>query len=212
MKKVVFLLLALAILFGCTNLSAEDIARSDPNVQNFLESYPDAQISFSTYTPKNIDKLTDTFPGCIIPPNEEYYLVTVNDNDSKVNLKILYHKSSAATICGIQEGKTTSSNNNTQLNIKTQNNVKENCEEDWVCEEWDTCEQGQSSRTCTDENDCGTEKDKPDETKDCCSVLCSEWEDNCEDKGIEIRACEFRNCDDDFINDYEIVRTCEVDQ
>jgi len=49
------------------------------------------------------------------------------------------------------------------------------CTEDWTCGTWSSCNPGsQQTRTCTDNNMCGTEDDKPDETRGCtpsCSTL-----------------------------------------
>jgi hypothetical protein len=39
------------------------------------------------------------------------------------------------------------------------------CEENWTCSEWGNCSSGVCSRTCTDENNCGTELDKPPENQ-----------------------------------------------
>lgn len=41
------------------------------------------------------------------------------------------------------------------------------CTEDWVCSDWSSCSEGQQTRVCTDQNSCGTENDKPDESQTC---------------------------------------------
>lgn len=41
------------------------------------------------------------------------------------------------------------------------------CEESWACSEWSECSEGFQTRTCTDENECGTEEDKPPESQPC---------------------------------------------
>ena len=41
------------------------------------------------------------------------------------------------------------------------------CNESWVCTSWSTCINGIQTRTCTDQNNCGTEKDKPDTNRSC---------------------------------------------
>ncbi len=41
------------------------------------------------------------------------------------------------------------------------------CTEDWTCTEWSSCENNKQIRTCTDQNDCGTEKNKPTESQIC---------------------------------------------
>jgi hypothetical protein len=46
------------------------------------------------------------------------------------------------------------------------------CDEDWACTEWSACEGSQQTRSCTDQNQCGTEDNKPIETQPCslCNV------------------------------------------
>lgn len=42
------------------------------------------------------------------------------------------------------------------------------CEEDWACTGWSACQpDGIQTRTCTDDNDCGTTESKPIETQSC---------------------------------------------
>ncbi len=41
------------------------------------------------------------------------------------------------------------------------------CEESWTCSEWSGCSGGTQTRTCTDDNECGTEEDKPPENQAC---------------------------------------------
>ncbi|MFH1597561.1 MAG: putative glycoside hydrolase [Patescibacteria group bacterium] len=48
--------------------------------------------------------------------------------------------------------------------------LKPACEEDWQCTDWSDCEDSQQTRTCTDLNVCGTEIDKPEETRYCDSI------------------------------------------
>ena len=43
------------------------------------------------------------------------------------------------------------------------------CTESWVCGDWSTCSSGTQSRTCTDENTCGSITLKPGETQSCSS-------------------------------------------
>jgi hypothetical protein len=43
----------------------------------------------------------------------------------------------------------------------------EECEEDWLCTEWSECIEGQQTRACTDQNACGTEDNRPEETQTC---------------------------------------------
>jgi len=41
------------------------------------------------------------------------------------------------------------------------------CEEDWTCTEWSECTEEQQTRTCSDQNECGTEENMPEETRTC---------------------------------------------
>lgn len=41
------------------------------------------------------------------------------------------------------------------------------CIENWVCGGWSDCVEGQQTRTCTDENNCGTEEDRPADIQSC---------------------------------------------
>ena len=42
-----------------------------------------------------------------------------------------------------------------------------NCTPNWLCSAWGECEDGVEERTCVDENNCGTEEDKPQEKQEC---------------------------------------------
>ena len=47
----------------------------------------------------------------------------------------------------------------------------ETCKEEWSCTEWSECkEDGTQTRTCTDENECGTELYRPFESQPCTTV------------------------------------------
>lgn len=72
--------------------------------------------------------------------------------------------------------------------------ISEACVENWDCTEWSECEDEEETRTCTDLNECGTEKDKPAEVQECETVLsCFEQEgDYCGEREI---------CDGDIIDD-----------
>ena len=41
------------------------------------------------------------------------------------------------------------------------------CTPNWLCSAWGECEDGAEERTCVDENNCGTEEDKPQEKQEC---------------------------------------------
>jgi len=44
------------------------------------------------------------------------------------------------------------------------------CRERWTCTEWSACEKGIQTRTCTEENNCGTDLYKPFESQPCTTV------------------------------------------
>ncbi len=48
------------------------------------------------------------------------------------------------------------------------------CEETWVCSEWNDCTEGMEERECTDLNSCGSENNKPNESRECfsCDIEC----------------------------------------
>ena len=43
----------------------------------------------------------------------------------------------------------------------------EECTESWQCSEWSECVDSQQTRTCIDENECGTTENKPEEIQSC---------------------------------------------
>jgi len=45
--------------------------------------------------------------------------------------------------------------------------LAQDCEEQWVCKDWSRCKDGTRTRTCTDNNECGTDLYKPFETEPC---------------------------------------------
>lgn len=49
----------------------------------------------------------------------------------------------------------------------TNSGVKQQCQEDWTCTSWTTCSGSQQTRTCTDNNACGTTHNQPVEVKSC---------------------------------------------
>lgn len=56
---------------------------------------------------------------------------------------------------------------------------KKECKEDWSCSEWYSCVKGIQARTCIDVNHCGTEYNKPKETRPCAPCIekwqCGDW-------------------------------------
>jgi len=67
-----------------------------------------------------------------------------------------------------------------------ENSRKSNCRESWSCTEWNECsEDGIISRTCTDENDCGTTNEKPVEVQ-LCNYVPSEEGTSKEEDNVKI--------------------------
>ncbi len=66
-------------------------------------------------------------------------------------------------------------NQETTATIEVEKNVfleialvaEEQCEETWICTNWTECLNSTQSRTCIDNNSCGTEESKPSETQEC---------------------------------------------
>ncbi|MBN2043259.1 MAG: lamin tail domain-containing protein, partial [Candidatus Aenigmarchaeota archaeon] len=56
---------------------------------------------------------------------------------------------------------------------------KGQCEESWVCSGWGDCTDGTEERECTDLNSCGSEKNKPEESRECflCNITCGTCEE-----------------------------------
>lgn len=53
------------------------------------------------------------------------------------------------------------------------------CTENWTCSSWGSCSNNQQTRTCTDNNNCGTTINKPITTQNCVSSVSSQQ--NCTD-------------------------------
>ncbi|MGM5487745.1 MAG: MopE-related protein, partial [Nanobdellota archaeon] len=79
------------------------------------------------------------------------------------------------------------------------------CSEDWVCSEWSQCSDGQQTRTCSDQNECGTEQNKPITTQACQS--CDDGVQNQGEEGIDCggpcEPCTQPTCSDDIQNQGE---------
>ena len=93
------------------------------------------------------------------------------------------------------------------------------CEENWVCSGWTECSpDGIQTRTCTDQNECGTFESKPIETKSCeytkpvkpeCleNWVCSGWTE-CSPDGIQTRTCMDMNACGTEVNKPAGTRVC----
>jgi PGF-pre-PGF domain-containing protein len=86
------------------------------------------------------------------------------------------------------------------------------CQESWTCGDWSSCVNNLQTRTCTDENACGTTNDKPATSQSCQSCqeswLCSEWS-NCTNS-IQTRTCTDNNNCDTTLSKPQENQTCEM--
>lgn len=69
--------------------------------------------------------------------------------------------------CTTSRGSSGGGSSSTRETIVLTGNSSSECVESWDCTEWSECANGKQSRTCTDKNDCGTEKEKPLEEQNC---------------------------------------------
>jgi len=49
--------------------------------------------------------------------------------------------------------------------------ARRTCKENWTCTDWEECIDGIEKRTCSDENKCGTKKNKPIENRTCEAII-----------------------------------------
>jgi hypothetical protein len=99
------------------------------------------------------------------------------------------------------------------------------CTEKWNCTDWSECMAGTQTRTCKDDNKCGTTKNKPTESQTCsistggaiggtttpeCTEdwLCSDWSDCIE--GTRTETCVDKNNCGTTINKPTEAETCSV--
>jgi len=95
------------------------------------------------------------------------------------------------------------------------NGVCQACSENWNCTEWRDCFEEEQVRTCTDLNGCGTNSDKPRETKSCAIIVecaenwsCTDW-DECTN-GTQARTCTDANNCGTILNKPNILKNCIV--
>lgn len=68
------------------------------------------------------------------------------------------------------------------------------CEENWNCTEWSQCLNGTQYRTCIDENECGTQEEKPSEKKDCIRPECFRNYECIDEDPCTIDECVLNSC------------------
>lgn len=53
------------------------------------------------------------------------------------------------------------------VTTQTNQTTQQGCQERWVCSDWSTCQNGIQTRTCNDENNCGTQNNQPFTSQPC---------------------------------------------
>ncbi len=128
MQKAVVGLVVLALillLFGCTaSSSLDEVAKKNPQVKEFLESHPDAQISIRPYTFADLQNDSDLSTlGCSSDMLiDAYYLATIED--ANATYKALFDKANMNLACGVVKNHPVSSPANTNPNLSETNNTQ----------------------------------------------------------------------------------------
>lgn len=73
------------------------------------------------------------------------------------------------TFGGSTGGTTTGTTNQTNQTGTTGGTTPQACQEKWICSEWSACKDGIQTRTCSDENKCGTNNKEPFISQPCSS-------------------------------------------
>ena len=91
------------------------------------------------------------------------------------------------------------------------------CTEDWTCYPWGACVNGQKTRSCTDNNDCGTYSQRPPLWEVCQSGCsnnwqCSDWTFCQQSSQQQSQRCEDTNRCDTMNYSYTQMRDCCVEE
>lgn len=179
---LIFLIFSVILISGCLgNDAILNIAKSSPEVQDFLSEYPDAQINVRLLKEESVQQDNDFIMHCSGSKSSDYYKITLTDEESGLN-SFVFVDQEKGVICAFKEGGGKKGG--------------EKCIEDWDCSGWSECENGVQVRVCTDDNECGTFENQPSESRSC-QVTCSEdWEcsvwSDCVDE-VQTRTCTDRN-------------------
>ncbi len=180
MKKqlVIAVALLVAILFsGCLSNPAIDNAKTSEAIQNFLAECPNASTNLTLLGEEAIEADSDFQEKCKGVEVKSYTKVVFSDQDSKTNA--IAFVDNEEVVCA----------------FISQN--QEECAEIWQCSDWQpfNCPQSeQQTRTCTDTANCGTEENKPEETKTCNYACTESW--NCTEWSECINHQQTRACND----------------
>ena len=91
----------------------------------------------------------------------------VNGKSTEINLTVTITESPPGNPGGSGPG---GSATTTTTIPSSSDGVTTVCEEKWTCSDWSACKDGIETRMCFDENQCGTENDRPFESNPCDSV------------------------------------------
>ncbi|MCK4589617.1 MAG: hypothetical protein KAT77_04180 [Nanoarchaeota archaeon] len=119
--------------------------------------------------------------------------------------------SSCAADCGSCPSSPSGSGGGGSSSVRTVQN--ETCDESWSCARWSDCVDEKQTRSCADENNCGTTVYKPSETKDCSAICqeqwaCTEWGPCNQEK--QIRVCRDANNCGTEVEKLEEIRDCSI--
>lgn len=148
-KRILIVLLLIGVLFigGCVDQGIGDIisfVRSNPEVQEFLDEHPNAEITVtlwsSDYISENLDKINEK---CLpaIDVNKDYYKVDISEGDLEITIWVRAKK--REVVCIVKKGfETTTTTSSTTSTIEESNTSEyfnyycalwneTNCEEDY---------------------------------------------------------------------------------
>ena len=98
----------------------------------------------------------------------------VNGNIVELDLSVVIESSSGGAPSGGSGGTApSSSGTTTPTTTGGTTQTDEGCQERWTCSDWGACENGLQTRTCVDENECGTNSREPFSSQPCTTVLSS---------------------------------------
>jgi len=164
MGKIIILLLVIVLsiftiagifIFNAIQKASnpETIAKKDPQVFNFLEDYPNAQVKIESRSGAYVAYDKEFKKMCDIRV-KSYEEVSFTDGYFKAKAWIDKDKREVACFYVINT-----------------------CEENWNCGEWSSCsDQGTQTRTCTDLNNCGKNENKPAISQSCTPVCIENWD------------------------------------
>lgn len=97
----VCLLLLLALFFGCTNISPEEVIKSNPQIKSFLVDHPNAEFTVSPYPSYMLDSEIEFWEkNCAVQPKiKDYFVATIEDRNTK--LRAIFGRNDLQIECGV---------------------------------------------------------------------------------------------------------------